>query len=220
MYGFMQRHQNISLRSPEATSVARVCGFNRKVGCEFYDIWRNIVCEKSLRLIPYLITMRQVAPLFRMCQGSCSKGHEASWTDNGDRTRNTRNSWMLHKCFWSFASSRIGVSTCQLQEPFYMRSPSRDAWPGQPKWLDDYGTFSENLDTHHQAHRLYKRKASCIIDGQSRKSFKSGSCGNGSGQQIIHLYFAFVTRHPLTSQYSSSGVIEGLNDLYLDLKST
>ena len=34
------------------------------------------------------------------------------------------------------------------------------------------------------------------------------------------LYFAFVTRHPLTSQYSSSGVIESLNDLYLDLKST
>ena len=32
--------------------------------------------------------------------------------------------------------------------------------------------------------------------------------------------FAFVTRHPLTSQYSSSGVNESLNDLYLDLKST
>ena len=32
-------------------------------------------------------------------------------------------------------------------------------------------------------------------------------------------YFAFVTRHPLASQYSSSGVIESLNDLYLDLKS-
>ena len=34
------------------------------------------------------------------------------------------------------------------------------------------------------------------------------------------VYFAFVTRHPLTSQYSSSGVIESLNDLYLDSKST
>ena len=34
------------------------------------------------------------------------------------------------------------------------------------------------------------------------------------------LYFAFVTRHLLTSQYSSSGVIESSNDLYLDLKST
>ena len=37
---------------------------------------------------------------------------------------------------------------------------------------------------------------------------------------IVMTYFAFVTRHPLTSQYSSSGVIESLNDLYLDLKST
>ena len=37
---------------------------------------------------------------------------------------------------------------------------------------------------------------------------------------IESLYFAFVTRHLLTSQYSSSGVIESLNDLYLDLKST
>ena len=37
---------------------------------------------------------------------------------------------------------------------------------------------------------------------------------------IVLTYFAFVTRHPLTSQYSSSGVIESLNDLYLDLKST
>ena len=36
----------------------------------------------------------------------------------------------------------------------------------------------------------------------------------------VVLYFAFVTRHPSTSQYSSSGVIESLNDLYLDLKST
>ena len=36
----------------------------------------------------------------------------------------------------------------------------------------------------------------------------------------ISPYFAFVTRHPLTSQYSSSGVIESLNALYLDLKST
>ena len=35
----------------------------------------------------------------------------------------------------------------------------------------------------------------------------------------VNVYFAFVTRHPLTSQYSSSGVIESLNDLYLDLKS-
>ena len=39
-------------------------------------------------------------------------------------------------------------------------------------------------------------------------------------QQCNSVYFAFVARHPLTSQSSSSGVIESLNDLYLDLKST
>ena len=31
-------------------------------------------------------------------------------------------------------------------------------------------------------------------------------------------YFAFVTRHLLTSQYSSSGVIESKSDLYLDFR--
>ena len=47
MYGSMQRHENISLRSPEATSVAKACGFNRKVVAEFYNIWRNILFEKK-----------------------------------------------------------------------------------------------------------------------------------------------------------------------------
>ena len=47
MYGFMQRHHSIILRCPEATSVARACGFNRKVVSEFYHIWRNIFHEKK-----------------------------------------------------------------------------------------------------------------------------------------------------------------------------
>ena len=46
MHGFTQCHQNISLRSPEATSVARACGFNRKAVSELYDIRRNILHEK------------------------------------------------------------------------------------------------------------------------------------------------------------------------------
>ena len=37
---------------------------------------------------------------------------------------------------------------------------------------------------------------------------------------LFCFYFASVTRHLLTSQNSSSGVIESLNDLYIDLKST
>ena len=47
MYGFMQRHLNISLKSPEATSVARACGFNWKAVPEFYDFWRNTLHEKK-----------------------------------------------------------------------------------------------------------------------------------------------------------------------------
>ena len=43
MNGFTQRYKNISLRSSEATSVARACGFNWKAVSEFYDIWRNIL---------------------------------------------------------------------------------------------------------------------------------------------------------------------------------
>ena len=69
---------------------------------------------------------------------------------------------MLRKC-WSFSSSRIGVSTCQLQKLFYSRSPSWDAEPGQSKWLDDYGAFSESLGTHHQVHRMYKKKPAVLL---------------------------------------------------------
>ena len=48
----------------------------------------------------------------------------------------------------------------------------------------------------------------------------SGKKQKLSALQVDELYFAFVTRHSSTSQYSSSGVIESLNDLYLYLKFT
>jgi hypothetical protein len=47
-YGFIARHPQISLRQPEATSVARARGFYKENVTEFFTVFEKIVHENNL----------------------------------------------------------------------------------------------------------------------------------------------------------------------------
>ncbi|XP_011875210.1 PREDICTED: uncharacterized protein LOC105566092 isoform X2 [Vollenhovia emeryi] len=48
LHGFMQRHSNISLRKPEATSAARAMGFNKVSVKKYFDLLTSIVQTRNI----------------------------------------------------------------------------------------------------------------------------------------------------------------------------
>ncbi|KAG5858467.1 hypothetical protein JTB14_028550 [Gonioctena quinquepunctata] len=50
--GFMKRHPNVSLRLPEAISLARAVGFNKTVVYKFFDIYEEIIEENGISADP------------------------------------------------------------------------------------------------------------------------------------------------------------------------
>ena len=49
LYGFMQRNPRLSLRTPEATSIARAAGFNRKSVEAFFENYSDIIARPNFR---------------------------------------------------------------------------------------------------------------------------------------------------------------------------
>jgi len=48
LHGFMSRHTELSIHSPQATSVSRAVGFNRPKVNQFFELYKNLVKEGNI----------------------------------------------------------------------------------------------------------------------------------------------------------------------------
>lgn len=110
--GLMRRHSEISLRSPQATSLARVKGFNKESVTKFFDIYEPLlnkikfqlhriynVDETGLTVVQH--KTRKVVGL---------KGKKTNWSHFISRKRFTHHCGDMYECNWALRPVFTDVS--------------------------------------------------------------------------------------------------------------
>ena len=81
MSGFMSRHKNIYLRSPEATSIARAHGFNKKYSGSMLWLFActQILRNTNLKPMWFIILMNLELPQYKVSPKSLLKRVQIRW---------------------------------------------------------------------------------------------------------------------------------------------